>query len=190
MYTISKNVDSLKEINKSKFITYLIKIDDTKDIDKYLNKIKNEYKDATHVCYAYIIDGKEKAFDDGEPSGTAGLPILNILKKHSLDHILAVVVRYFGGIKLGAGGLLRAYSNSINDLVKESDLKILTMAYKVEFEIPYDKITLVDNMDIITTYKEFDLNIKYNAIIKEEDIDKIKNISLKFEIIDKIKTSF
>lgn len=190
MYTISKNVDSLKEINKSKFITYLIKIDDIKDIDKYLNKFKNEYKDATHVCYAYIIDGKEKAFDDGEPSGTAGLPILNILKKHSLDHILAVVVRYFGGIKLGAGGLLRAYSNSVNDLVKSIELKELIDAYHVRFEIPYDKLSIIDNMNIITKYKEFDINIIYEAIVKEEDIENIKNISSNFEVLSKIKTSF
>lgn len=190
MKTISKNIDDIKEINKSKFINYLIKVDDIDSINKELDKIKNKYKDSTHICYAYILDGKEKAIDDGEPSGTAGKPILEILKKNELDHVLAVVVRYFGGIKLGAGGLVRAYANSINDLVKLSELKDLVIGYKVRFIIPYDKVSYIDNMNLNISYKEFDLNVIYEAIIKEEDIDNIKNISLEFNILDKIKTSF
>ena len=190
MYTISKNINDIKEINKSKFINYLIKINTIDDIKKELDKIKNQYNDATHICYAYVIDGKEKASDDGEPSGTAGKPILEILKKNNLDHVLAIVVRYFGGIKLGAGGLVRAYANSINDLVKISELKELVTGYKVKFEIPYDKISYIDNKINNVLYKEFDLNVIYEAIIKEEDIDDIKNVSIKFDIIDKIKTSF
>ena len=179
-----------KEINKSKFISYLIKIDDIDNVGKELNKLKEKYKDATHICYAYVIDGKEKASDDGEPSGTAGKPILEILKKNNLDHVLAVVVRYFGGIKLGAGGLLRAYANSINDLVKISELKELVNGYKVKFEIPYDKISYIDNKINNVLYKEFDLNVIYEAIIKEDEIDDIKALAISFEIIDKIKTSF
>ena len=190
MKTISKNIDDIKEINKSKFINYLIKVDDVETINKELDKIKNKYKDATHICYAYVLDGKEKAIDDGEPSGTAGKPILEILKKNELDHVLAIVVRYFGGIKLGAGGLVRAYANSINDLVKTSELKDLVIGYKVKFIIPYDKVSYIDNMNLNVTYKEFDLNVIYEATIKEEDIDNIKNISLEFNILDKIKTSF
>ena len=190
MYTINSNIENIKEINKSKFISFLIKIDDIKNIDEELNKIKNKYNDATHICYAYIIDGKEKAIDDGEPSGTAGKPILEILKKYELDHILAIVVRYFGGIKLGAGGLVRAYANSINDLVKIADIKELVNAYKVKFIIPYDKVSYIEKLNINIIYKEFDLSVIYEAIIKEEDINTIKNIATEFEIIDKIKTSF
>ena len=190
MYTISKNMTLTKEINKSKFISYLIKIDDIDNVGKELNKLKEKYKDATHICYAYVIDGKEKASDDGEPSGTAGKPILEILKKNNLDHVLVVVVRYFGGIKLGAGGLLRAYANSVNDLIKTSELKELVDGYKVKFETPYDKISYIDNKNINILYKEFDLNVIYEAIIKKEDIDDIKNISVNFEIIGNIKTSF
>ena len=190
MYTISKNMTLTKEINKSKFISYLIKINDVDDVKKELDKLKENYKDATHICYAYIVDGKEKASDDGEPSGTAGKPILEILKKNNLDHVLAVVVRYFGGIKLGAGGLLRAYANSVNDLIKTSELKELVDGYKVKFETPYDKISYIDNKNINILYKEFDLNVIYEAIIKKEDIDDIKNISVNFEIIGNIKTSF
>ncbi|MBR1376987.1 MAG: YigZ family protein [Bacilli bacterium] len=190
MKTIAKNINDTKEINKSKFINYLVKVDTIDDIKKELDIFKNKYKDATHICYAYILDGIEKASDDGEPSGTAGKPILDILKKNDLNHILAIVVRYFGGIKLGAGGLIRAYANSINDLVKASELKELVDGYKVKFSVPYDKINNIENMNINIIYKEFDLNVIYEAIIKEEDIDNIKNISNDFEIIDKIETSF
>ena len=190
MKTIAKNIDDIKEINKSKFINYLIKVDDVNMINNELDKIKSKYKDATHICYAYVLDGKEKAYDDGEPSGTAGKPILEILKKNDLNHVLAISVRYFGGIKLGAGGLVRAYANSINDLVKLSELKELVDGYKVKFSIPYDKVSYVDNKLSNVSYKEFDLNVIYEAIIKEEDIEDIKNISIEFNIIDKVKTSF
>ena len=190
MYTITRNMSDTKEINKSKFISYLIKINSADDVKKIIDKMKIEYKDATHICYAYICDGKEKAVDDGEPSGTAGMPILDILKKNDLDHILGIVVRYFGGIKLGAGGLVRAYANSINDLVKVSEISPLVDGYKIRFEIPYDKISYVDNLITNVLYKEFDLNVIYEAIVKEEDLESIKNISIKFEILDKMKTSF
>ena len=190
MKTIASNMNDIKEINKSKFINFLIKVDDIKSVNNELDKIKSKYKDATHICYAYILDGIEKATDDGEPSGTAGKPILEILKKNDLNHVLAVVVRYFGGIKLGAGGLVRAYANSINNLVKASELKDLVDGYKVRFTIPYDKVSYVDNKLSNITYKEFDLNVIYEATIKEEDIDTIKNISIEFNILEKIKTSF
>lgn len=190
MKTISKDINNIKEINKSKFINYIFKVDKLEDIKIKLEKLRKEYNDATHICYAYILDSKEKAVDDGEPSGTAGRPILDILKKNDLEHVLAVSVRYFGGIKLGAGGLLRAYANSINDLVKASTLVDLIDGYLVKFEINYDKVKLIDNMNIKIKYQEFDLNVIYEAIIKKEDIDTIKNLSLKFEILDNIKTSF
>lgn len=78
---IENNVINTIEIKKSKFITYLIKLDNVEEVEIKLNEIKKEYKDATHYCYAYIIQNKEKASDNGEPSGTAGVPILNVLKK-------------------------------------------------------------------------------------------------------------
>lgn len=106
-------------IKKSKFITKLYKIDDVNDIDNIINGLKKEYKKATHICYAYIINGQEKAIDDGEPSGTAGRPILNVLQKRKLNEIMIVVIRYFGGVKLGAGGLVRAYTKSAAEIIKK-----------------------------------------------------------------------
>ncbi len=105
-------------IKKSKFISFLFEIKKLEDINKIINELKIEHKKATHICYAYKIDNNVKFYDDGEPSGTAGKPIYNIIEKKNLNNILIVVIRYFGGIKLGAGGLLRAYSNSASNLFK------------------------------------------------------------------------
>lgn len=98
---------------KSKFYAYKFKVASKKEVDAILLRIKTEHKKASHVCFAYKISKPEyleKCDDDGEPSGTAGRPILNVLQKKELDFTLLVVVRYFGGIKLGAGGLVRTYS--------------------------------------------------------------------------------
>ncbi|MBP3635778.1 MAG: YigZ family protein [Bacilli bacterium] len=123
MYIIDKNVENEIIIKKSRFITKLIYIDDVNNVNDIINNLKKEYKKCTHICYAYIIDGKEKAVDDGEPSGTAGRPILNVLQKKKVTNILAVVIRYFGGIKLGAGGLVRSYTNSISEAFKLVNIK-------------------------------------------------------------------
>ena len=110
--------DSMYEIKKSKFFAYRYEIDSIEEITQILQEIKKEHKKARHVVYAYKIDGLEKKYDDGEPSGTAGLPLYNIINKKDLNHILIVVVRYFGGIKLGAGGLLRAYNTAGSEVTK------------------------------------------------------------------------
>lgn len=109
------------DFKKSKFIGYIYKINSIIDIKKVLEDLAKEHKKATHICYAYKIVGEnyaEKAFDDGEPSGTAGKPILNVINKQGLSNILIVVVRYFGGVKLGAGGLVRAYSKTASEVLK------------------------------------------------------------------------
>ena len=108
MKSIQKEITSEIIINKSRFITILTNINDIDKVKEKLEEIKKKYKDATHYCYAYIINNHEKCSDNGEPSGTAGMPILNVLKQNDLTNILCVVIRYFGGIKLGAGGLIRA----------------------------------------------------------------------------------
>ena len=103
------------EVKKSKFIGYYYGVNKSSDVKSILERLKKEHKKATHICYAYKIVGEEyaeKAFDDGEPSGTSGRPILNVINKKKLSNILVVVVRYFGGVKLGAGGLVRAYTKT------------------------------------------------------------------------------
>lgn len=108
------------EIKKSKFIGLYFPVKSQDEVVEILNNLKKEHKKATHICYAYRLTSpfSEKAFDDGEPSGTAGKPILNVLQKQDKKDSLLVVVRYFGGIKLGAGGLVRAYSKTASETLK------------------------------------------------------------------------
>lgn len=108
------------EIKKSKFIGLYFPVKSQDEVVEILNNLKKEHKKATHICYAYRLTNpfSEKAFDDGEPSGTAGKPILNVLQKQNKKDSLLVVVRYFGGIKLGAGGLVRAYSKTASETLK------------------------------------------------------------------------
>ena len=112
MKGLTKNSSTLLEIKKSKFYCFGYIVHSVEEVDKIISQLHKQYVDATHICYAYVIasPNKERAVDDGEPEGTAGKPILDVIKKKQLSNVLLVVVRYFGGVKLGAGGLVRAYS--------------------------------------------------------------------------------
>lgn len=107
------------EIKKSKFIAYYYEISNKDEIEFILNTLKKEHKKARHIPYAYKVNNTAKKTDDKEPSNTAGLPIYNIIERKQLDNCLVAVVRYFGGTKLGAGGLLRAYSEAANIAVSK-----------------------------------------------------------------------
>ena len=102
-------------INKSRFVAYKLELNSLDEVKPFLASLKKEHKKANHVCYAYVYNKdmvSEKCSDNGEPNGTAGYPILNVIKKKNLTNVLVAVVRYFGGIKLGAGGLTRAYTKA------------------------------------------------------------------------------
>ena len=109
-------------IKKSKFYGYSFDVTNEEEIKILLEKLKKENKKATHICYAYSINYngcyKEKFCDDNEPNGTAGRPILEVIKKKNLNNIVVFVVRYFGGIKLGAGGLIRAYAKTASSVLE------------------------------------------------------------------------
>lgn len=109
------------EIKKSKFIAYYYSVETKEEVGDILTILKKEHKKARHIPYAYKIDNLVKKSDDKEPSGTAGNPLYQLIEYNHLNHILIVVVRYFGGIKLGAGGLLRAYSTSANEVIKKTN---------------------------------------------------------------------
>lgn len=190
--SISKNISNEIIINKSKFITKLIKVENEEEIQNKLEMIKKQYKDATHYCYAYIIGNIKRFNDDGEPGGTAGMPILNVLENKELNNILCVVIRYFGGIKLGAGGLVRAYTNSVTEALNLNEIIELTEGFKINIEFAYDKVKTIDNLlkDYNITYKEYDNNIFYEFEIQEENFNelenKIKNECIKLEKLKKI----
>ena len=105
-------------IKKSRFIAYYYSVSSIEEVNTILDELKKEHKKARHLPYAYKINNLVKKSDDKEPGGTAGSPIYNIIEKKDLNNVLIVVVRYFGGIKLGAGGLLRAYSSAANNVIK------------------------------------------------------------------------
>ena len=170
MKTIKENKKNEIIIKNSKFITLLIKITNEKEIKEKLKQVKEDYPKATHYCYTYKIgENIKKASDDGEPSGTAGLPMLNILDKENITNVLAITIRYFGGIKLGAGGLIRAYSNSVKEALNKVNTNELINGYLVTITFPYNKeeeITKkIDKENIIEkTYLE---EITYKVKLEE-----------------------
>lgn len=188
MQTIKNNTHNEIIIKNSKFIAYLYKINNINDIDNYLKQIKETNKDATHYCYAYIIDNNKKSSDDGEPSGTAGIPILKVLENNNLNNILAIVVRYFGGIKLGANGLIRAYTKSITNTISKDNLASLTKGYNLNIEFNYNQIKEIDYLlkDIHINSKEFNTTIKYNIDIPASFLEIIKINNITYQILKEI----
>ena len=188
MYTIKKNTNNEIIIKNSKFICYLYKIKDLNDINIILNKLKEEHKDATHHCYAYILDNIKKSSDDGEPSGTAGIPILKVLENNNLNNILTVVIRYFGGIKLGAGGLVRAYTKSVTNTLSNTTITELIKGYNLDIEFNYNQIKEIDYLlkDITINNKIFDNNIKYNIDIPIPFLETLKQNKINYQILKEI----
>ena len=139
MFTIKNDLNGELIVNKSRFITYVYKVNNVLEVNEKIDALKAKYKDATHYCYSYIIDNIKRFNDDKEPSHTAGMPILNVLESKNLNYVLAVVVRYFGGVKLGAGGLVRAYTNAVsNTISNESIIPIKKMLKKrITFDYSY-----------------------------------------------------
>ena len=186
MLSIKENSIYTYEIKKSKFITLLYRVNSIDDVNKYLELVKLNYKDATHYCYGYKVNNLKKASDDGEPSGTAGTPILEVLDRKNLDNILCIVVRYFGGIKLGAGGLVRAYSNSVSEAINNNKIVELIESYIINIYTDYENKKNIEYLfkdNIIDTTYSNDVVITIN--IKKEDISLVEKYKYKI-----IKESF
>ncbi|QXE00974.1 YigZ family protein [Terribacillus sp. DMT04] len=135
-------------IQKSRFIGHVKRVETEEEAIAFVQKIKKEHKDATHNCSAYMIgehDLIQKASDDGEPSGTAGVPILEVLKKKGLKDTAVVVTRYFGGIKLGTGGLIRAYSGSASQSIDTIGVVQRQLMQLAEIHIDYTLLGKVEN---------------------------------------------
>ncbi len=170
MKTITNKEIYETTIKNSKFIGVIVPIESINDVKDNLIKIKEEYKNATHYCYAFKLINDKGFSDDREPNKTAGIPILNVIEGNNLINVLVIVIRYFGGIKLGPGGLIRAYSNTCKEVINKSTLVDLingfslsiTFSYSLEKEINYilrnsiikDKIYKEDCTYIIEITKE------------------------------------
>ena len=180
MKIIINNNENLIIINKSKFIGIIKKIMTKEDALNILTDIRNKYSDATHVCYAYILPNTEKYSDDNEPVGTAGIPILDLLKKNNLTNVIAIVVRYFGGIKLGSNGLIRAYTRTIKELLSDN-IKEIETGYLIEICDDYTKASLIDYLlkDETIISKEYQDKIVIKVIVKKKTLEKLSNVNYK-----------
>ena len=190
MITIKNNSINEIIIKNSRFITLLYKINSIDEITKYLDEAKKLYPKATHYCYAYILNEYKRSSDDGEPGGTAGLPILNVLEKENINKVLVIVVRYFGGIKLGAGGLVRAYSKSVKEAITNSEIISLIPGKLIEIIFDYPQQKQLDYLlkESIIIKQEFNEQITYHVLISNDNLDKLNNynyIVLNDEYIEK-----
>jgi uncharacterized YigZ family protein len=173
--SVSKNIENSIVVTKSKFISNIFYVENIQEADNFIKSIRKKYNDARHHCYAYIIqngnDVYSKSSDDGEPSGTAGDPILQVLTKGGFSNTLIVVTRYFGGILLGTGGLVRAYTDAAKSSLVEDNIVTKAYGHLMEMVIPYDKLEEVK-------YK-FSMNN-----IKISNIEYTENIKLTLEVLD------
>ena len=176
MFTIVKDFRQEIVIEKSRFICTLKKVRSEAEAQEFIKTIKKEFWDATHNCSAYIVDDMaQRSSDDGEPSGTAGLPMLEVLRKNKLTNTAAVVTRYFGGIKLGAGGLVRAYTNSVAEAVKATGIAQKVLVSK--FSFIYDLNEVGKILNILYQQQLFEIadveyGLKAKVILKMKDSDK------------------
>jgi uncharacterized YigZ family protein len=176
--TIDKNVQAEIVEKKSKFIANLLKVQSQEEAENIIKEIKKKYHDARHNCIAYrVMEGEiivEKSSDDGEPSGTAGAPMLNILQKNNLVNVVVVVTRYFGGILLGTGGLSRAYSEALQKAIEQSDIIEKCIGYEVEVILDYN------NFEIFKYYCK-------NNSINIVNVEYLENIICRIELDMKTK---
>lgn len=181
MNTIQKEVRTTYLIQKSEFITTLKPVKSVDEAKAFFEKIKTEFSDATHNITAYTIGKTGEAghySDDGEPSGTAGLPVLDVFRKNDITNFACVVTRYFGGIKLGAGGLVRAYSSAASQALKEAGIcPIIEYTYVVlEFAYPY--LDIIENKlkEFEITSRDFSTNVKLTVLLPDSYLEQIINI--------------
>lgn len=201
MIYLNETVENEIVIERSKFITILTPINSLDEMSEILKQIKKQYPKATHYCTAYVFKDTQGSNDDGEPSGTAGAPILEMLNQFQVKNVFAVVVRYFGGIKLGAGGLIRAYAKSAKEALKLGKYSILKKAHLYQVKFTYDKIHDIDTFfndyiiqkefleDVIYDLRFFDdesMLDKYRYLFKDIKENGTKEILVPWENINHI----
>lgn len=179
-YSIKSEIDAEITIKKSRFIAWAVPADNTDKIGELLEKVRQIWPDARHYCYAYIIKEpyQEKYSDDGEPAGTAGLPILNVIKHHNLTNIIVIVVRYFGGILLGASGLVRAYSSAASDALAKAEKQLFILCQTVKAQIDYvywGKVEYLCNSEsVLIDQVQFDISVKADFLVPFEKVESFK----------------
>tara|TARA_R110001583_G_scaffold8075_4_gene39418 strand:- start:13444 stop:14055 length:612 start_codon:yes stop_codon:yes gene_type:complete len=190
--TIQSTSEGIYKEKGSKFIAYAFPVSCEADIKNEIDKLKKEYYDARHHCYAYMLGVDKKDFranDDGEPSSTAGKPILGQILSTELTNILIVVIRYFGGTKLGVSGLIRAYKTAARDAI--SNAEIIEKTVNDIYDIHFDYLVMNDIMRIIKEEEplqidqDFNLNCRITLSIRQSEVEKIIE---RFSMIDSVKS--
>ena len=200
--SIKENVEAEIIEKKSKFIAHLFYVENVEEAEEILENEKKKYFDARHNCYAYrILLGNqivEKSSDDGEPSGTAGAPMLSILQKNNLVNSLIVVTRYFGGILLGTGGLVRAYSDSLLKAIEGATLvKIcLGIEFRVEIEYPefenFKYYCKINNINIVNSeyLEKIVCKIELEESKKEKFLQDYKTKNIKIKELEELSKKY
>ena len=177
--SIEKLTKQNTEIKKSLFIAQIAPVNSEEEAQDFILSVKKNMRDATHNCSAYRIGIKqiaERSSDDGEPQGTAGHPMLHVLQANNLTNVVATVTRYFGGIKLGAGGLTRAYSSSLANALNDSKIIRFTPHQKIILTVNYTFVGAFENYikdtDIIVTDRLFTDKVKISMLCLTENSDK------------------
>lgn len=191
-------------IRKSRFICHLKRTKTEEEALEFIDGIKKEHWKATHNCSAYLIgerDEIQRAHDDGEPSGTAGVPMLEVLKKKELKDVTAVVTRYFGGIKLGAGGLIRAYGGAVNDAIKEIGVIERRLQQEIRLTVAYPLSGKLENSlresDYTLHDTEYTDKVTFVCLVDEDKTDTFKEETTEwlsaqgeYELGEKIYTEY
>ncbi|HKM15672.1 MAG TPA: YigZ family protein [Marinospirillum sp.] len=168
--TLAMPVNFLLEIKKSRFMGRVEPILSSEEGLQIVQALRQQHPEATHVCYSLLANGQVKQSDDGEPSGTAASPMLNVLQHKDLDNVLATVVRYFGGVKLGAGGLVRAYSQAISEPLQQAVYVDLTLPVQLKLAVAFEHESLLRRL---AEQQKISLAINYTheviAAIEGED---------------------
>lgn len=178
--TISDRCEARFIEKKSEFIGFIAPVSTEDEAVEFINEIRAMHRKATHNCYAYILreNGIARHSDDGEPSGTAGVPIYEVLRKEGLSDVACVVTRYFGGIMLGAGGLVRAYTRGAKDAVNAAEIKLMAMAERVEISADYSLYgrlpQIFAEFDTRTESEEFADTVKITVYVREELSEKFR----------------
>lgn len=181
MYYVKDEFTQTYEEKKSKFIAYLTSYE---NYDSLMNRLKNEYPKARHFVYAYRYLNSydqivENCSDDGEPRGTSGKPSLNVLAGNELINSAVIIVRFFGGIKLGTGGLVRAYGDAVNLVISNSNLEKYEKLEFIYIELEYSFLSKVEyilnNLEIKIVNKEFQSNVNLELSLTKEQLEKLKD---------------
>ena len=197
---IKENTSAKIIEKKSKFIANVFYVESIEEAEQYIKDIKKEYHDAKHNCFAYAIETPEggiavKYNDDGEPQGTAGAPILKLILEKGLSNILVIVTRYFGGILLGTGGLVRAYSGVVEEALRKAQIIEKARGYEVKIQVNYDNLENLryhlEKMNIKILKVEYSEKIEITIDILKNNLEEItKNNKLKIEKQNILKEKF